>query len=71
MPAKASTNLIFGTTDIVTSGYVSAEWNRRFYREGYRWMRGAYIKRGTTPQDYLDARELAEEYNNRFKERAA
>ncbi|GAB2540106.1 hypothetical protein [Rufibacter soli] len=66
MPAKARTNLSFGVTEIMMQGYVPPNWNRRFYQEGFRWMRGAYIKRGTTPDDFEKAHQLAEEYNSRF-----
>lgn len=70
MPAKARTNLSFGVTEILMQGYVPPAWNRRFYQEGFQWMRGAYIKRGTSPTDFEKAEQLAQEYNNRFKDAA-
>lgn len=71
MPAKARTNLSFGVTEIVVQGFVPDNWNRRFYQEGFRWMRGVYIIQGTHPSRFEKAQRLAQEYNNRFETKAA
>lgn len=76
MPAKVGAWDTGGVIAIQMTGYVPSDWNKRFYKAGWRWMRGAYIKsyykdkQNIALQVQAEAQQLAQEYNNRFTQAA-
>lgn len=76
MPAKVGAWDTGGVIAIEMSGYVPTDWNRKFYRAGWKWMRGAYIKsyfrnkQNIALEVQAEAEKLAQEYNNRFNDAA-